>query len=62
MVLLIRRRTRLTPTAIDMCICLQHISSLEDEIEVGQRIHEKEVNERKSSPLGPIQQRTRSMY
>ncbi|KAI3743136.1 hypothetical protein L1987_60839 [Smallanthus sonchifolius] len=55
------RRTRLTPAAMEMCICLkdhldavdrrQDRSSLEDEIEVEEFIHESEVNQGLASPL-----------
>ncbi|KAI3829005.1 hypothetical protein L1987_03118 [Smallanthus sonchifolius] len=55
------RRTRLTPAAMEMCICLkdhldavdrrQDRSSLEDGIEVEEFIHESEVNQGLASPL-----------
>ncbi|KAI3687873.1 hypothetical protein L1987_81576 [Smallanthus sonchifolius] len=55
------RRTRLTPAAMEMCICLkdhldaidrrQDRASLEEEIEVEELIHESEVNQGLASPL-----------
>ncbi|GKE16377.1 zinc finger BED domain-containing protein RICESLEEPER 2 [Tanacetum coccineum] len=48
-----KRRIRLTPTSLEMCICLkdhldateriQHISSLEDRLEYGEQLHIDEV-------------------
>nr|GEW94648.1 zinc finger BED domain-containing protein RICESLEEPER 2 [Tanacetum cinerariifolium] len=47
------RRTRLTPTSLEMCICLkdhldatgriQHISSLEDGLDYEEQLHDVEV-------------------
>ncbi|KAK1426353.1 hypothetical protein QVD17_15024 [Tagetes erecta] len=49
------RRTRLSPEAVEMCICLkdhldaidrkQHLTSLEDDIEPEAKIHDEEVEE-----------------
>ncbi|KAK1427878.1 hypothetical protein QVD17_16582 [Tagetes erecta] len=49
------RRTRLSPEAVEMCICLkdhldavdriQHLTSLEDVIEPESKIHDEEVEE-----------------
>ncbi|KAK1408313.1 hypothetical protein QVD17_39972 [Tagetes erecta] len=49
------RRTRLSPEAVEMCICLkdhldamdriQHLTSLEDDIEPESKIHDEEVEE-----------------
>ncbi|KAI3821268.1 hypothetical protein L1987_08832 [Smallanthus sonchifolius] len=55
------RITRLTPVAMEICVCLkdhldaveriQDTSSLEDEIEVEEFIHETEVNQGLANPL-----------
>ncbi|KAK1414458.1 hypothetical protein QVD17_30202 [Tagetes erecta] len=49
------RRTRLSPEAVEMCICLKdhldaidrkrHLTSLEDDIEPESKIHDEEVEE-----------------
>ena len=55
------RRTRLTPTSVETCICLknyldaaeciQHLTTLEDEIAVEKPIHTYEVSKGRAEPL-----------
>ncbi|KAJ0742588.1 putative HAT dimerization domain, ribonuclease H-like superfamily [Helianthus annuus] len=55
------RRTRLTPEAMEMCICLkdyldgveriQHVSNLEGELDVEEQLHEVEVYQGRAQPL-----------
>ncbi|KAK1414586.1 hypothetical protein QVD17_30333 [Tagetes erecta] len=55
------RRTRLSPEAVEMCICLidhldtvnriQHLTNLEDDIEPKSKIHDEEVEEGLSSRI-----------
>ncbi|KAK1415511.1 hypothetical protein QVD17_31294 [Tagetes erecta] len=55
------RRTRLSPEAVEMCICLkdhldaidriQHLTSLEDDIKPESKIHDEEVEEGLSTEI-----------
>jgi len=55
------RRTRLTPTSLEMCVCLkdhldaaeriQHLTSLEDQLSIEEPIHAYEVAIEKATPL-----------
>ena len=57
------RRTKLTPTSVEMCICLkdhldaaeriQHVTTLEEPalFEIEKRIHEEEVTAGEAEPL-----------